>query len=238
MASRRIAYAKQYTAKEALELLGKLVLTSKLRTVKKAVASTSLLLKKFISSEWGKWTRTGGWLISMWLMARAWRKNGKDSDHPTSRRNNNTKINKLEDVPGSVERDFYSSWCRNFLIIIIMDIYSVQHHDQDRSTRMSSSADFVTCIPWEECRSFDLYWLFTHIESVKSINIYPRQAIDQGKKSAIPVTQRSHINAWRPVIISKLTNFLAVTVHMSVVHKSKLVNYCILCSLQLTCLIL
>lgn len=51
MASRRIAYAKQYTAKEALELLGKLVLTSKLRTVKKAVASTSLLLKKFISSE-------------------------------------------------------------------------------------------------------------------------------------------------------------------------------------------
>ncbi|XP_025101120.1 piggyBac transposable element-derived protein 4-like [Pomacea canaliculata] len=56
-------------------------------------------------------------------------------------------------------------------------------------------------------------------------NLYARQKIDKVKKSNVCVTARSKINTWKSVQIHEVYNFLAIIVHMSVVHKPRISDY-------------
>lgn len=124
-----------------------------------------------------------------------------------------------EELEGTLDGDYINNWSQN-----LTDFPSPFRFN------VTPGLQGPLKLPaWEACKPVDLYRLFICDEIIKLMktetNRYARQVITQKQRNGTPISARSMYSKWKPVTKREMTDFLAILIHMGVVHKPRIVDY-------------
>ena len=83
--------------------------------------------------------------------------------------------------------------------------------------------------PWEQCKPVHFYRLFITNGILKHMQTetdrYARQVTDQKQQAGVHLSPRSKFRTWKNVTVNEMTRFLAITIHIGIVKKPRIVDY-------------